>query len=179
MVLVALAAIILPDVLDGEKIKRKQEFAAIPLQPALEPREFEALEEPQRLPVIASGSDSIDLQPLESTEPSATVSANDTEVTQVGDINPTDKKLEPFSDSAHVIQLGVFRNAKNVNALVEKLRDAGYPAFSKPKKPIQGEPTWVYVGPDLDTEKLKSMRPELKALTGLNGKVFPYNPKSQ
>ncbi|GGA75862.1 cell division protein DedD [Neiella marina] len=179
-VLVALAAIILPDVLDGQKVSRKQDFAMIPLQPQLSSPEFQ-LEQP--------------IEPLNVPNDSAIMAAeNRTSEAEVADnvdseqpqpvaaeppTNPTDRQLPQFKDSGWVLQLGVFRNANNVNSLIAKLRDAGFPAFSKPKTAIQGKPTWVYVGPNLDKNKLSAMQPEVKRLTGLNGRVFPYNPQSQ
>lgn len=174
-VLLALAAIILPDILDGEKVSRQQDFAVIPLQPQLPRPEFkletpiESLEAPHQVSTVADA----ELTELALNE------ALPVDGEQVAATNPTDRQLEQFSDSGWVLQLGVFRNATNVNALIEKLRDAGYPAFSKPKQAVQGKPTWVYVGPNLNKRKLAAMQPDVKRLTGLKGRVFPYNPQSQ
>lgn len=173
-VLLALAVLILPDVLDGEKAKREQNFAVIPLQPELTDVEFNSPKAPQHLerekePVIEELP----------TEPVPATTKADTPKIEQQAVNPTDKKLPQFKGSGWVLQLGVFRNANNVNELIAKIRKSGYPAFSKPKKAVQGEPTWVYVGPDLNKDKLLSYKPELKTLTGLNGKVYPYNPQSQ
>lgn len=171
-VLLALAVLILPDVLDGEKVKRQQSFAVIPLQPDFSDAEFKEPKAPQRLTVRT--------EPEEAELPSETASITlEQPQAEKLPVNPTDKQLPQFKSSAWVLQLGVFRNAANVNELIAKIRKAGYPAFSKPKQAVQGEPTWVYVGPNLSKEKLVSFKPELKSLTGLNGKVYPYNPQSQ
>lgn len=174
-VLLALAAIILPDILDGEKISRQQDFAVIPLQPQLPRPEFK-LETPiESLEVPNQVSAPVDAKVAAPTLDDAQAAEGE----QTAEANPTDRQLEQFSDSGWVLQLGVFRNATNVNALIEKLRDAGYPAFSKPKQAIQGKPTWVYVGPNLSKQKLTAIQPDVKRLTGLKGRVFPYNPQSQ
>ncbi|MBW8190404.1 SPOR domain-containing protein [Neiella marina] len=175
-VLLALAAIILPDVLDGEKVSRQQDFAVIPLQPQLPAPEFK-LEQPIEQLQATSASAEPELAEVPHNEPD---SATDLPQSQTpAATNPSDRQLPQFSDSGWVLQLGVFRNATNVNGLIEKLREAGYPAFSKPKQAVQGKPTWVYVGPNLDKKKLTSMEPDVKRLTGLNGQIFPYNPQSQ
>ena len=166
--LVALAVIILPDVLDGEKITRQQQFATMPLQPQLAERPFSSPEPAVRL----KRSDESEPSVVEIAETAVIESSNEI-------ANPTDQPLPQFKDSAWVLQLGVFRNAVNVNELISKIRKAGYPAFSKPKTPVQGQPTWVYVGPELDKEKLLTKITELKNLTGLNGTIYPYNPQSQ
>ena len=168
-VLLALAVLILPDVLDGEKVKRQQSFAVIPLQPDFSDAEFRQPKTAKRFEPSANSK----MAPL--AQPSASQAKSD----ESQPVNPSDHKLPQFSSSGWVLQLGVFRNAANVNELVAKIRKAGYPAFSKPKVAVQGKPTWVYVGPNLNKDKLLSFKPELKSLTGLNGKVYPYNPQSQ
>lgn len=168
-VLLALAVLILPDLLDGEKVKREQSFAVIPLQPQIESDEFK---KPQAPEPLARVEQAFKEEPLPEQAVSVTLDSKEA-------ANPSDRQLSQFKSSGWVLQLGVFRNAANVNELIEKIRQAGYPAFSKPKAAVQGEPTWVYVGPNLNKEKLLGEKQNLKALTGLNGKIYPYNPQSQ
>nr|WP_224745990.1 SPOR domain-containing protein [Neiella litorisoli] len=151
----------------------------IPLQPQLSAPEFQ-LEQPiEQLTAPNQATE----QPPTDADDSSIVDDDNTLLAQPvaaePAVNPSDRQLAQFNDSGWVLQLGVFRNANNVNALIEKLREAGFPAFSKPKTAVQGKPTWVYVGPNLDKQKLSAMQPEVKRLTGLNGRVFPYNPQSQ
>lgn len=71
-----------------------------------------------------------------------------------------------------VVQLGAFRNAANVNALVQKLRAAGYNAQTTPSTPREGELNRVWVGP-ASKASLDQQLPALQRLTGLNGSVRP------
>lgn len=70
-----------------------------------------------------------------------------------------------------VVQLGVFRNAENVNALVKKLQAAGYIAQTTPRVPKEGELNRVWVGPDTNKARLEQQIPALEQLTGLKGSV--------
>jgi DedD protein len=72
----------------------------------------------------------------------------------------------------HVVQLGAFRNADNVNALVRKLRASGYRAQTTPAVPRQGELNRVWVGPDSKARLEQQLAP-LERLTGLKGRVRP------
>lgn len=72
----------------------------------------------------------------------------------------------------YVVQLGAFRNADNVNALVRKLRASGYRAQTTPAVPRQGELNRVWVGPDSKT-RLEQQLSALERLTGLKGRVRP------
>ncbi|MBU3825518.1 MAG: SPOR domain-containing protein [Candidatus Oceanisphaera merdipullorum] len=71
-----------------------------------------------------------------------------------------------------VVQLGAFRNAANVNALVQKLRAAGYNAQTTPSPAREGELNRVWVGPD-SKDRLDQQLPALQRLTGLSGSVRP------
>lgn len=84
--------------------------------------------------------------------------------------------LADVKDNAWVIRLGTFKNAANVSRLIARLRAAGYPAYSRPVKPIDGELNRVYVGPNVDKSRLEGQLGKLKRLTDLNGRVYPFNP---
>lgn len=101
---------------------------------------------------------------------------------------PTPKpvvKAEPKSEpkvaqqAAWTLQLGAFSNAANVDALVKKLRKAGFKAYTLPAKPVDGSLTKVFVGPDVSQAKVERLKVEVKALTKLDGKVLSYNPLEQ
>jgi DedD protein len=74
-----------------------------------------------------------------------------------------------------VVQLGSFGNQKNVNDLLKKLEKAGYRSFSRKVQTSAGRLTKVFVGPELDKEKLDLALPHLKETTGLTGKVTTFN----
>ncbi|MGY3942938.1 cell division protein DedD [Aeromonas tecta] len=75
-----------------------------------------------------------------------------------------------------ILQLGAFKNADSVNALVSKLRAAGYSAHTSPRTPVQGQITRVFVGPDVSKAKLQGMQSKISQMTGLGGSVVAYNP---
>lgn len=76
----------------------------------------------------------------------------------------------PASQGQFVVQLGAFKNAANVNALVQKLRAAGYNAQTTPSPAREGEINRVWVGPD-SKERLEQQLSALQNLTGLSGSV--------
>jgi DedD protein len=77
-------------------------------------------------------------------------------------------------DAGWVIQLGSFRHEKNVKSLLTKLESAGYRAFSRKIQTSSGLLNKVFVGPDLDKQKLESALPHLKEITKLKGKVTTF-----
>lgn len=75
-----------------------------------------------------------------------------------------------------ILQLGAFKNADSVNALVGKLRAAGYSAQTSPRTPVQGQINRVFIGPDVSKAKLQGMQSKISQMTGLGGSVVAYNP---
>ena len=75
-----------------------------------------------------------------------------------------------------ILQLGAFKNAESVNALVSKLRAAGYSAQTSPRTPVQGQITRVFIGPDVSKARLQGMQSKISQMTGLGGSVVAYNP---
>ena len=75
-----------------------------------------------------------------------------------------------------ILQLGAFKNADSVNALVGKLRAAGYSAQTSPRTPVQGQINRVFIGPDVSKAKLQGMQSRISQMTGLSGSEVAYNP---
>lgn len=75
-----------------------------------------------------------------------------------------------------ILQLGAFKNVDSVNALVGKLRAAGYSAHTSPRTPVQGQLNRVFIGPDVSKAKLQGMQGRISQMTGLSGSVVSYNP---
>jgi DedD protein len=78
---------------------------------------------------------------------------------------------------AWAIHLGSFKNVKNVEQLLKKLKVNGYVVFTKPIKTKQGMLTKVIIGPELIKSNLLKKLPALKKLTGIQGKVAYFDPK--
>ncbi|MCF2856571.1 SPOR domain-containing protein [Pseudoalteromonas sp. SMS1] len=79
-----------------------------------------------------------------------------------------------FTKMAYVIQLGSFSHEANVLALTDKLKKNGFKTFTRPVKTPNGTLTKVFVGPDLNKQKLEAKLPELKKLTKLNGRLTQF-----
>lgn len=176
VIVVALAVIFLPDFLDGKKETSKTEFASVPAAPAkkpiVEPDEFPA----ERVAKAAQRPlEVVNEQPVDEPAEVATA-ANDSSSAQQDDLarRTVVDQTPAAQDAGWVIQLGSFRHAQNVKQLAQKLEKAGYRTFSRPIKTSSGRLTKVFVGPDLNKQKLESAIPHLKELTGLKGRVTEF-----
>ena len=86
------------------------------------------------------------------------------------------KKQVVANSKAWTIQLGSFKNAANVEALVKSLRAKGFSAYTLPTKPVDGKLTKVFVGPNISKDKLVAMQPDIEKQTKLKGRIVAYNP---
>lgn len=80
----------------------------------------------------------------------------------------------PGAQRAWVVQLGVYGNIKTAIDLREKLRRAGYSAFTEEVATPHGKALRVRVGPDLDRAKALTLRDRLARETGHDGIVMAY-----
>lgn len=202
IIVVALAVIFLPDLLDGKKAANQNTFVSVPqapdrkplVQPKAFPAEDVAAAASRPLEVVDEAP--IDEMPIEqSSAEQAPVESEQTAELAPSEV-PDSSTLNTESSSAAmdlaaqtdisrdeqmstenagwVIQLGSFRNQKNVRELLDKLENAGYRAFSRPLETSVGRLNKVFVGPDLRREKLQEALPHLKEVTGLSGKITEF-----
>jgi DedD protein len=193
LLLVVIAGVMfLPDILDGKKELTKEEFKKIPPKPAVEESPY--LSDFPTEEVIAKVNENRSLaedkpletetiQELNNTESEVSVLPESKEVnlvnnssvgSQVAEDIPKPKST--FSAKAWVIQLGSFKQKENAEALMEKLKAGGFITFSKPVETRAGILSKVFVGPEIEKSILESKQPDLKSLTGLDGKITPYDP---
>jgi len=189
IIVVALAVIFLPDFLDGKKQTNREPFVSVPANPPKKP-----IVEPEPFPserVAKAAVPAVEIEDETAIDDEPMVSSRDEDsgasVTQA----PNEKVFEEQDnlasqtvidnkgaaaddDAGWVIQLGSFRHEKNVKALLAKLERAGYRAFSRKIQTSSGPLNKVFVGPDLDKNKLESALPHLKELTSLKGKVTTF-----
>ncbi|GGO73603.1 SPOR domain-containing protein [Bowmanella pacifica] len=176
IILVALAVIFLPDLLDGEKVSHKDTFLPVPPRPAQEPvsetESFPIDEVRERVSRTVEVVEDVALDdPVESVASDEPVDAHAPPVAQAESAPVS----EPETVTAGwVVQLGSFRHQKNVKELTDKLEAAGYRTFSRKIKTSAGELTKVFVGPDLQRDKLDKALPHLKELTSLQGKITKF-----
>lgn len=202
LALLAVAVIVLPELLTGKPKPVLERGDEIPLAPEmavvgeaeLAAASGELASAQQALPAETSrmSEDELLATPLQEGQ---TGSATDAAVSPVAAVAPEakadsattapatevakvaePKPLPGHSDAAYSIQLGVFSNATNVAALVAKLRSNGFKVYTSPATPVSGKPTRVLVGPNTQKAALESYIPRLRELTGLDGRIVTYDP---
>ena len=192
IIVAAVAIIVLPDLLDGNKKTFQDEFEQIPPPPQVEfvkaTKNFphdKIVEVPEE-----SLSDELALDVELSNEDKQKISQAKAEEKSVIDAKvKTEEEKEPIAKIAEkiipeksvlkqawVVQLGSFRHKKNVAQLLLKLKDNGYDAFTKPIKTKNGTLIKVFIGPELIQNSLKKKIPALKKLTGVQGKIARFYP---
>lgn len=196
VIIVALAVIFLPDLLDGKKQTKQDIQVNIPKVPEgltmQAPRTIDvaALSEQAQAPeniVMETAVDdepSTELTPSSSTDTVATQpvvnsTSNNRSQTQNASLENQTQLLfaDPKDSAGWVVQLGSFRHQKNVRELMNVLEKAGYRTFSRPVQTPSGELTKVFVGPEIEQEKLKSALPHLNEITKLKGRLTPFTIK--
>ncbi|NTS77704.1 SPOR domain-containing protein [Catenovulum sp. SM1970] len=184
IVVIALVVIFLPNLLDGKKVSHQQSFQEIPSKPEfVEPKNNIKFNESQYQSEIAQAQEVVSdempidevLDATEKVQESATAKT-DIEILPEEKVMVEAKPETRYQRPAWVIQLGSFKNKANVESLVAKLKREGYLVFTRPIKTQAGTLTKVYVGPDLDKQKLDAMIPELNKLTKTSGKLAVYKP---
>ncbi|WP_417706418.1 SPOR domain-containing protein [Rheinheimera aquimaris] len=183
-ILVMAGIIFLPDLLDGEKqvvkddfkvIPNRPEFQGVPQQQVLEPEVFTQAE-------AELAAEPVDEQPLDAGDNGATETLPAQQYAQVT-APTTEKKVQPqtnpaLAQSGWVVRVGSFSKEQNANALVAKLRQAGFVTFTRNITSSEGiRLTSVLVGPELRKEKLEQQLPKLQQLTGIERlSVMSYQP---
>ncbi|MCP3674145.1 MAG: hypothetical protein GY829_06700 [Gammaproteobacteria bacterium] len=81
-----------------------------------------------------------------------------------------------YKSSAFVIQLGSFRKKTNAQKLVDKLKKAGYKAYLKAGKSSEKSIYRVLVGPDLKRPQAESKIKALNKISGLKAIILSYDP---
>lgn len=203
IIVVTAAVVFIPNILDGEKVQKRETFKDIPERPEFkaieldpEPDQTLARESLPSTPIIEEAAiDEDNSSPFNNELPDDQLTAQteaeiieekqvitvDTEAkpsVETPNVEPKEALKRPeksnLNEFAWVIQLGSFSHKANVEALLEKLKRAGFTAFTKPIKTPSGTLTKVFVGPELDKKALESQLPQLKKLTKLNGRVTQF-----
>ena len=183
-ILVMAGIIFLPDLLDGEKQVVKDDFKVIPNRP-----EFQGVQQQQVLePEVFSEAEAeitaqpVDEQPLDAGDNGASEELPAQQYAQVT-APVAEKKAQPqtnaaLSQAGWVVRVGSFSKEQNANALVAKLRQAGFVTFTRNITSSDGvRLTSVLVGPELRKEKLEQQLPKLQQLTGIERlSVMSYQP---
>lgn len=197
LLLLAIAAIFLPMLLDGEGARQGQLKTVIPerpemgdivhYQPQYQPHQDSADIAPLRpsdgaqlKPPPAAADDSGKSAANKKTAPSKKVSAKPEAKTKaVKPVVPATKmgREKPMLDQQGVptgwaLQLASFKDRGNAIALQKKLLKQGYKAYIRDK----GDLSKVFVGPDLQKSVLEGVKKDLKRKYKLDGLILRYRP---
>lgn len=187
VILVLAGIIFLPDLLDGEKqvvkddfkvIPNRPEFKGVPQRQAFEQHAFEqARSEVTPEPVNEPALD-VEVQPPN--DDNGLPSQRYAQVTAPAAAKPATTRPvnEALAQVGWVVRVGSFSKPQNANALVAKLRQAGFVTFTRDISNAQGvKLTSVLVGPELRKERLEQQLPKLQQLTGIERlTVMNYQP---
>lgn len=164
IVLVSIGVIVLPDILDGQKVHYQEGVVSIPIKPELD-SELESYE------VVDPETSVEELPPspvvLKSPEPKESNSEGPLEVA----VQEQPDKVD-FQESAWIIQLMALKNADNARNLVKDLQKRGYQAHVKPENGF----TRVIIGPNVSKTKLEKQIVELEKITGSKGQLLKFKP---
>ena len=199
ILVVALAVIFLPDLLDGQKQEQQDIQINIPKPPAplathsLREVNIEKIKQQAALPVVVEDIIADDTDVVSDIDTDTDTDTNTLVTpkidTAVAALPPENSKTnltaslenqtqrlqaDPQESAGWVIQLGSFRHQKNVRELFDILEKAGYRTFSRPVETPSGILTKVFVGPEIDQEKLKAALPHLNEITKLKGRLTPF-----
>ena len=181
VILVLAGVIFLPDLLDGEKQVVKDDFKVIPSRPEFEGVPQQQVFDEQQVAAVRTENQpvTVDEQPLDATDVTnndtlpevkvATVTVESTAQTTTQTKTPARPASNTaLTDVAWVVRVGSFSKVQNANALVAKLRQAGFTTFTHGVTSSQGvQLTSVLVGPELKKERLEQQIPKLQQLTGI------------
>jgi len=90
---------------------------------------------------------------------------------------PAYHELAKLNKTAWIVQMGSFKNKDNARSLTDKLRAAGFNAFTKEVKLAKGGlRTHVYVGPEFKEASATKISRKIKHDMNLQSIVLPYKP---
>lgn len=191
VVLLSLALIFLPIIFDGNGSYQAPVSSRIPDAPAVpvmpEPRvtrpeiiaDSDAIlvEEPAAAAVDDNANDNAETASADDVESTRAENAPDTGVNVV-ESEPDFISAAPLDETGlprgWSVRLGAFSDSDNASALVTRLLEAGYKAYSRLRESSQGQLTLVYVGPWLDRGQADDYLARLQEEFQLAGMVERY-----
>lgn len=184
IVLVAVGIIVLLSLLDGDKKYNENEFAAIPIIP--KPGDEQGIEDIAPLTqTVTSGvkSEAMLSEAIsEKREAAANSVIQDIPNVPAEQFKKLVLKPEPKSEvqapqgKAFVVQLGALKNSAKVEEIVAKLRLSGYQVYTVPSRPVNGQLTRIFVGPEVSRQRLEVALPKLRSITGLQVETRAFKP---
>lgn len=179
LVVVALAVLVLPWILDDDKGDSQFTSQIPPAPPAPTARAVD-LSQPRPLDE-AVFDDSIiaaetTVTSTEALPDSAAATAATGETAKPVVIAPVKPERPAAIAAGFVIQLGTFSNRDNADKLVQTLRSQKFAAYSKVDSRADPAVVRVLVGPMVKREQADAQLARVRTLSGLNAIVVPYDP---
>ena len=191
IVLFTIAIIFLPNILDGKKQQLRDDFSTIPVKPTYQAPDLSKIQPEIIIPPVNIVSE-------QSTPSTVVVKTEKKSVAEVSKpkskptVNlkttsaPTIKtspiiKAKPsvVAKNSWVITVGSFKEPKNVKALLLKLRQHKFTAFSVPSRPRAGQTSKVFVGPSFSKQYLIKTQAKLKKIINESGYISAYRPSQK
>lgn len=200
IVLIALAVIFLPAILDGKKqVKTKSEAVELPDRPKFEViapivksqeskkqaiketiaedrKQYAGEDNPESLKMDNELLDTVPVIPKEvvavKSEPEPVVEAKDAKPQKAIESPETSEGLT----SSWTIQLASFSQSANANQLKEKLLADEFRAYTETVKGKSGTITRVFVGPEITKKRAETVKSELNKRYKLNGLIVKFVP---
>jgi len=179
VVLVSLAVIFIPMLLDGGKrssmpmfgsnIPDKPDYQFEPLDIPLQP--VPAI--PEERPVLIDKPEPVPAKKEETSGKAEKKPAVATPATTIPD-KPEKVTTPSAGGTAWVVQVGSFSSSDNALALRDKLRSHGFTAFVERVKSAEGSIYRVRVGPELKRENAEKQRKALQQKMKLKGIVMEF-----
>jgi len=200
MLIVVIAGVVfLPDLLDGKKQLTKEEFKKVPAKPEVDEQpiltEFPRQEVVEAMLTAPQPSErEADDSELEGSDEVASAVQSVPEIENAdlvkslredegrSEVNiQANQRLQvakqsEFKKQAWILQLGSFKHKENVDALRQKLKEAGFDTFTKPVKTKAGLLSKVYIGPEFSKATLEVAQTKLKEIAGIEGKITRFDP---
>lgn len=167
VILIALAVIILPELLDGKPLQEQQQFETIPLQPDVDVVELRVSEmDDDTFVGVPQLPDTLELTGDDAQQPQQQVEQRHRQAPQQADLQ----------QPGWLVQLGAFRNQASVDNLVVTLTKAGYSAYREAVV-VNGQTVHkLLVGPVLSKQEAEALLPALQKATQLQGTVVRFEP---
>ncbi|MEX2132253.1 MAG: SPOR domain-containing protein [Pseudohongiellaceae bacterium] len=192
IVLLALALIFLPIIFDGQGSYQRPVSSRIPQTPVInllpEPVAQRVILETEPAPTVIPDTDTVEtvVEPVQ--EPAGTDTAAVVEPVTIADLiaNVTDEPAAettvasgPALDERGLpigwsVRLASFSEMRNAESLLQRLLTSNYKAYTREVTTEQGVMTAVYVGPQLEREKIEELRQQLQGEFQLSGMVVRF-----
>lgn len=188
VVLTAILAIFLPDLLQQEttnethvlipeKIPPRPNVMPMVVEQQAYPEMKEADFEQAKRKHIPQFSDQPTIQGVTIGESTAVSLQPETKTTVITD---TVSSLRPLpKKNAWTLQVGTFADAANVNRLLKQLSKQGWSVYTVPQTVRKGQLTRVFIGPELDQNRLKSIQKKIKKTLKTDSVILKFQPTHQ